>query len=196
MGCQSSKPHAPKHHLSENVVIEHHHSVHDDYNVIEQVGKGSIGIIYMAESKRPKYYESESRLSRQSIAGGEESPSNRKLGRQASVIAKYAIKEIDSETLERGAFESLKKEIALLTTLDHPFIIKFFESYSNMVDGKEKLSVVMELCTGGPLDEYVPYDEDTALILVANIVEAMLYLHHHNIVHHDLKVRTIGTSTE
>lgn len=191
MGCQNSKElQKSRHHLSENVVVEHHKNVQDDYNIIKQIGKGSIGIIYLAESKRPKYYEDESRLLRQSSSTGGQSPDNRKrIGRQPTVIAQYAIKEIDTDTLERGAFESLKKEIALLTTLDHPFIIKFFESYSTVKGGKERLSVVMELCTGGPLDKFVPYDEDTAVILVANIVEAILYLHHHNVVHHDLKVR-------
>jgi len=205
MGCQLSKQqqqqrhrqYHPKHHLSENLVVQHHHhhSVHDDYNIIKQIGKGSIGMIYLAQSKQPQYTTISSERS-----GEESSPQHFKnndtsqksagaYNKNNNVMSQYAMKEIDSETLERGAFDSLKKEIALLTTLDHPFIIKFFDSYTitGVEDGKEKLSVVMELCTGGSLDEYVPYSEDTALILVANIVQAILYLHHHNIVHHDLK---------
>jgi len=197
MGCLVSKP-RKKHHLSDNFVVERHKSVEDDYTLLEKIGQGSIGVIYMAESKRPKYCMDEdvSMRSHGSSVNSHRGDKNKKNGLPSTSATrstqKYAIKQIDTNMIDKRALQSLKTEIKLLKTLDHPFVIKFFGSYSTVVSegGRENLSVVMELCTGGALDKYVPYDEGTAIILVANIVEAVLYLHSHNIIHRDLKVRT------
>ena len=195
MGCLASKP-KKKHYLSDNFVVERHKNVEDDYKIIEKIGRGSIGVIYMAESKRPKYCGDDISLGRRGLGEGSlhgsmhSNGAGKRSPQGSSTPRKYAIKQIDTEMIDVRALESLKTEIKLLKKLDHPFIIKFFGSYSSVSEGRENLSVVMELCTGGALDKYVPYDEGTALILVANIVEAVLYLHNHNIIHRDLKVRT------
>ena len=42
---------------------------------------------------------------------------------------------------------SVMDEVDLLTKLDHPNIVKYFETY----DDKKHLYLVMELCTGGEL---------------------------------------------
>lgn len=202
-GCCVSKP-KKKHHLSENFIVERKKSVEADYKIIEKIGKGSIGVIYLAESRRPKFYDDISVGARSvdnsrhgsvhgSVHGAHEnstsnapSPSRNNEGKR-----RYAIKEIDTKMIDTRALDSLKTEIQLLKNLDHPFIIKFFGSYSSKVGDREKLSVVMEYCRGGTLDKFVPYDENVAMVLVANIVEAVLYLHKHNIIHRDLKVRPI-----
>lgn len=184
MGCLVSSP-KKKHHLSDNFVVERKKNVEDDYRIVKKIGRGSIGVVYMAESKRPAYCGEDVSVGRE--RGGGPGGSKRSL-QGSSTKRKYAIKQIDTEMIDVRALESLKTEIKMLRKLDHPFIIKFFGSYSAVSGGRESLSVVMELCMGGSLDQYVPYNEETALILVANIVEAVLYLHNHNIVHRDLKV--------
>lgn len=173
MGCASSKNKRKRQHLRDNFIVERQKCVQDDYQIIRQIGKGSIGIIYLAENKIPQYCD---------LQHSGHAPKRQ-----------YAIKEIDGAMIDHRAFDSLKTEVRLLKTLDHPFIIKFYGSYSHITGDREKLSVVMELCTGGTLDKFVPYDEATANILVANILEAVLYLHSNRVIHRDLKVRVIVT---
>ena len=207
MGCAASKP-KKKHHLGTNFIVERNKSVTTDYKILKKIGTGSIGIIYRAESRRPTFYDStildasigarsaSTHLSDGAALGG---------GGRSSIMSKnstkgdeatkqqqrhqYAIKEIDTTMIDVRAIESLKTEIRILKNLDHPFIIKFFGSYTSVTKDREKLSVVMELCTGGTLDEYVPYKESVAKVLVANICEAVFYLHNNNVIHRDLKVR-------
>ena len=184
-----------KHHLGQNFIVERYKSVETDYHIIKQIGKGSIGVICLAESRRPKYCDDLS-----SSAGFPNGSGRSSHGSYHGAVAStpravdskvlYAIKEIDESMIDERAFDSLKTEIQLLKKLDHPFIIKLFGSYSSVTpDGKrEKLSVVMEYCRGGALDKYVPYKEETAKVLVANVVEAILYLHNQRIIHRDVKV--------
>ena len=47
--------------------------------------------------------------------------------------------------------ESLKEEIAVLTTLDNPYIVKYFETY----DAKKYVYQVMEYIDGELLDSYI-----------------------------------------
>lgn len=191
MGCRSSKP-KQKHHLGENFIVERNKSVEADYKIIKQIGKGSIGIIYLAESRRPKYYRCDLVAEDGSRHGGSRHGgsfhSSFRNGGNSKV--QFAIKEIDGAMVDEKAFESLKTEVQVLKKLDHPFIIKFFGTYSAVspTGDREKLSVVMEYCSGGTLCKHGPYKEETAKVLVANVVEAVLYLHRHKIVHRDLKV--------
>lgn len=189
MGCLPSKP-KRKHHLRDNFVVERNKSVEDDYKIIKQIGKGSIGVIYLAECRPPKYVDDCSLCAGRSLHGGSDSQHSRQLPLRKGFQRQYAIKEIDASMIDERAFDSLITEIRLLKTLDHPFIIKVFGSYTEIIGDREKLSVVMELCKGGALDKYVPYKEETASVLVANVIEAVLYLHNHNVIHRDLKVRT------
>jgi serine/threonine protein kinase len=206
MGCLPSKQQPKKrHHLAENCIVPREKNVTDDYDILKQIGRGSIGKIFLAEAKQPDYCNDEDTVRDQSMAHtspGSPSwsiPSND--GKESALFLHdssstrssrrkrqyYAIKEIDACCMiDVRAFDSLKTEIAVLRKLDHPYIIKFFGSYS--VDC-ERLSVVMELCLGGSLDQGAPYPEATVKILVANVAEAVLYLHKHKVIHRDLKVR-------
>jgi serine/threonine protein kinase len=206
MGCLPSKPHTKKHHLAENFIVPRQKHVTDDYCILKQIGRGSIGKIFLAEAKQPDYYYNED-----AVAAGDHSSVHTSNGSKAlptdcdicqgSVLLhdsstrssrrkrQYAIKEIDACCMiDVRAFDSLKTEIMVLRKLDHPYIIKFFGSYSMVVGDCESLSVVMELCTGGSLDQGAPYEEATVKILVANIAEAVLYMHNHRVIHRDLKV--------
>ena len=58
-----------------------------------------------------------------------------------------AIKVIDKSKLSVEDLESLKKEVFIMQTVDHPNIVKYFETY----DDKKFIYLVMELCTGGEL---------------------------------------------
>jgi calcium-dependent protein kinase len=60
---------------------------------------------------------------------------------------KIAIKVIDKSKLSVEDLESLKNEVFIMQTVDHPNIVKYFETY----DDKKFIYLVMELCTGGEL---------------------------------------------
>lgn len=192
MGCgisKSGRHQKKKHHL--DFIVERHKSVEADYKIIEKIGKGSIGVIYRAESRRPTFYNEDISLKGAAQSTHRGFPGASSAARSSTTQAKqqYAIKEIDTNMIDIRALESLKTEIRILKKLDHPFIIKFFGSYSSVTEHREKFSVCMELCTGGTLDKSVPYRESVAKVLVANILEAVLYLHKHHVIHRDLKVR-------
>ncbi len=68
----------------------------------------------------------------------------------ADASFKVAIKAISKEKLGDD-IKQLKAEIKILQTLDHPNIVKYYETYEN----KEYVYVVMEYCPGGDLFDLI-----------------------------------------
>ena len=60
---------------------------------------------------------------------------------------KVAIKVIDKEGMTEDGMNDLKNEVAMLIEIDHPHIVKYYETY----DDKKYIYLVMEICTGGEL---------------------------------------------
>jgi serine/threonine protein kinase len=133
--------------LQANLIREQKRDYHDVYKVVGLIGEGSISNIYKIRKK-------------ESVFGG----SAHKHGRFNSVDKArlkrnkthrgevYALKEIDLSFVKDGCEEELRNEIALLKQLDHPNIIKAFETFLF----RKKLSIVIELCTGGDLHKRHP----------------------------------------
>ncbi len=63
---------------------------------------------------------------------------------------KYAVKSILKENIKKDV-KLLEEELAILTAVDHPNIIKFHETYSD----HRYVHIVMELCHGGELFEKI-----------------------------------------
>ena len=61
----------------------------------------------------------------------------------------YAIKSISKKHLSQKDIDELTKEVDIISTLDHPNIIKFHETYQD----KTYFHIVMELCSGKDLFE-------------------------------------------
>jgi len=84
-------------------------------------------------------------------------------------------------------FQSLRAEIDVMKTMDHPNIIKFFEVFESPTE----LYIVMELCTGGELFDRIKeagtYSEHQAAIALRQIFEGINYMHSKKIAHCDLK---------
>ena len=84
-------------------------------------------------------------------------------------------------------YDYLRREIALIKTLDHPNIIKGYGSYED----KKYLYIPMELASGGELFERIKsltrFNENDAKDILKQILEAISYLHDNNIAHCDLK---------
>lgn len=62
----------------------------------------------------------------------------------------YAIKSVPKKKF-RDNIEMLHSEIEILKTVDHPNIVKLYEIYED----RKYLHLVMELCTGGDLMDYL-----------------------------------------
>ena len=58
-----------------------------------------------------------------------------------------AIKVINKSGMQKSEIEDLQNEVAMMLTVDHPHIVKYYETY----DDHKYIYLVMELCKGGEL---------------------------------------------
>jgi len=173
MGCcqtkqVSTKP--PKHLLSENLLVERKAGFRKDYDIVKQVGEGSISNIYCVRKKKAAC----------SVQGEPETGNE---GCCAGDL--YAVKEIDASLVKLEYLDEMRNEIDIMRKIDHPNILKVYEVYE---DEQNHIAIVMELCSGGDLAKRLPYTEDQVRKIIAKIVYAVNYLHKRSIMHRDLKV--------
>lgn len=80
-----------------------------------------------------------------------------------------------------------KQEVALMKQMDHPHIIKLYESFEDA----RNVHLVMELCSGGELFDRITevghFTEAQAAAIMQQITRAVHYMHSSCIVHRDLK---------
>ncbi len=70
--------------------------------------------------------------------------------------AKYALKKIKLHGIPRAEKEATKMELELLQSLRHPGIVGYKESFEvNVGTARHSLCIVMQLCDGGELAEYL-----------------------------------------
>lgn len=100
----------------------------------------------------------------------------------------YAMKSILLSQIGQEDFiDELRNEIAILKDLDHPNIVRAIETF----EFRGKISIVMEVCSGGDLYARDPYTELEAGRIVASILSAIAYMHSRKVVHRDLKFENI-----
>jgi len=80
-----------------------------------------------------------------------------------------------------------KREIAIMKKMDHPFIIKLYETFED----HKNIYLVLELCTGGELFDRIidagHFTEKQAALLMMQTLSAINYMHQINICHRDIK---------
>lgn len=100
--------------------------------------------------------------------------------------AERAIKRMAKGT--RSDLRKMKSEIEIMAMIDHPNIIKLFETF----EGDRDLYLVMELCSGGDLFERTKaagaFSEADAAIIIRQVLRCVNYLHERGICHRDLKL--------
>lgn len=98
---------------------------------------------------------------------------------------KIAVKIIPKKKIKR--LELLTREIAIMKTVDHPNIVKLFETYED----SRFIYLPMELCEGGELFDRIisigHFSEQQAAHTFLIMLSAVAYLHSRDIVHRDLK---------
>ena len=107
-------------------------------------------------------------------------------------------KGVENKTKEIRAIKKIAKakiknpqrffnEIMALKTLDHPNVIKLYESFED----KENVYLVQEFCDGGELFDYIVEQdhltEHEAALLFKEILLSLVYCHKNKICHRDLK---------
>ena len=111
----------------------------------------------------------------------------------------YALKEISDFD------ENTKNEINILSHINHPNIIKYYESFiqnENSFSQKEKLYIVMEYCEKGDLRQLIKDYKDKnkkisqkkIILIILDICEGLKEIHRNNIIHRDLKPENIFIS--
>ncbi|KAL1132427.1 hypothetical protein AAG570_010382 [Ranatra chinensis] len=102
------------------------------------------------------------------------------------------LKEINMAELTAAERQMALNEVDVLSILKHPNIISYLGSY----ESEGMLVIEMEYADGGTLSQYLsrlanPLPELDVLALFSEIVEALNYMHEHNILHRDLKTANV-----
>lgn len=107
------------------------------------------------------------------------------------------LKEIDLSRF-KGERERLSaiNEATIMSTLNHPNIIKYYNTYTT----ETKLIIEMEYASIGTLGNYLslqaPLDEREILVIFKQLTTGLSYLHSMNIIHLDLKMENIFLTRE
>ncbi|CAG9322692.1 unnamed protein product [Blepharisma stoltei] len=98
-----------------------------------------------------------------------------------------AIKSIDKSKI-KNELRLLKREVTILQSIDHPNIIKLYETF----DDAKYFHIVMEFCSGGELFEKIielggKINEKKTAVYMKKILRAVNHLHEVGVCHRDLK---------
>jgi serine/threonine protein kinase len=110
----------------------------------------------------------------------------------ASLTTLYAMKSIRLGRKSRAFQLELQNEIRVVSDLDHPNIVKFYQVYYQ----QKQIYIIMELCSGGDLYTRKPYTEQAAKDITSQILQAVAYMHSKGYVHRDLKMENIMFESE
>lgn len=104
---------------------------------------------------------------------------------------RVAVKVIEKSKLSVKDLESIKREISILKSLDHPNLLIFYE----FCQDPTRFYIVTELLEGGELFARIVerefYSEMDAQAVLRSLASALHYIHTRKIVHRDLKPENI-----
>ena len=90
----------------------------------------------------------------------------------------------------------IKRETAILQSIDHPNIVKYFETRY----GEKYVYIIMEYCSGGDLftkiKKYDHFGEPEAARIMEKLIKAIAHCHANGITHRDIKPENIMYTSE
>ena len=104
-----------------------------------------------------------------------------------------ALKSLNKEQMYSNKDQKarLLKEVNLLLKLRHSAVVKIYET----IETEKHVVIVMELCAGGDLLNYVrkrrKLKEPVAKKIFKQIIDGLCYIHSKNICHRDIKLDNI-----
>ena len=103
-----------------------------------------------------------------------------------------AIKSLNKECLtDEAQKQILMKEVGMLLKLRHNHVVKIYET----IETDKHIIIVMELCAGGDLLNYVRkrrrLKEPYAKVIFKQIIDGLCYIHSKYIAHRDIKLDNI-----
>lgn len=133
----------------------------DGYEKLELLGKGGFACVYHARCLRTGH--------------------------------QVAIKEIDIWTMKKqNMIDRVRQEVKIHSQLKHPSILELYTFFEDC----QHVYLVLELCHNGELLQYLKRNgnklsEIEARYIIRQVVEGLLYLHKHNIVHRDMTLTNL-----
>ena len=114
------------------------------------------------------------------------------LGMHKLVRKLVALKFLDKKDLKDGETKNkLLREVNFLLKLRHDNVVKIFET----IEDKKHFVIVMEICAGGDLLNYVrkrrKLKEPVAKKIFKQILDGLCYIHSKLIAHRDIKLDNI-----
>ncbi|XP_068600429.1 serine/threonine-protein kinase 36 [Brachionichthys hirsutus] len=111
-------------------------------------------------------------------------------GRKKMTGQVVALKFIPKKGISEKELRSLKKEMEILRGLQHPNIVKLYDSFET----EEKVVIVTEYAEGqlfAVLQEVGLLPESRVREIACQLVSALHYLHSHRIIHRDMKPQNV-----
>ena len=103
----------------------------------------------------------------------------------------FAVKSISKKNMSKKDLEDLMREVEILSNLEHPNIIKFYETYHD----EFYFHIVMELCEGKEVFDRIieegNINEHKVCVIIFKVLQAISYCHSAGITHRDLKPENI-----
>ena len=112
---------------------------------------------------------------------------------RADPTLEVAIKLFNKSKLKSDSFKRIKEEVKILTSLDHPNIVKYYQTYEDT----KYLYLVTEYCSGGELFDKIAsqenqvFNESEAAAIMKKLLRAINHCHANGITHRDIKPENI-----
>ncbi|KAG8234949.1 hypothetical protein J437_LFUL015517 [Ladona fulva] len=109
-----------------------------------------------------------------------------------------AIKMIDKKLMKAaGMVERVRQEVAIHSRLKHPAVLELYTFFEDT----NYVYLVLELCHNGELQRFLKSNnkilcEEDACHVFRQVVEGLIYLHSHNILHRDLTLANLLLSKD
>lgn len=92
----------------------------------------------------------------------------------------YACKILKKSVVPRSMIE---REVNILRTLNSPKVVRLFDTFEN----EDEYHLVQELCLGGAVSKKDVSHRVEVAHIVKSVLQALVHVHKHNIVHRDIK---------